>query len=141
SVSGPRRCVRRPSSSAPRRRERARPRARSRRRAATGSDTEKSRAPVGFPPALRRPKLGSVALVEGTSTRIGGPMPLSEYEQRVLSQMEQQLRSDPRLVSTFTSEQRYSGRRLALGTLAVLAGLAMLVGGVAASFEIGRAHV
>ncbi|MBD8060847.1 DUF3040 domain-containing protein [Oceanitalea stevensii] len=61
-------------------------------------------------------------------------MPLSEYEQRVLSQMEQQLRSDPRLVSTFTSEQRYSGRRLALGTLAVLAGLAMLVGGVAASF-------
>ncbi|MCM3661827.1 DUF3040 domain-containing protein [Georgenia satyanarayanai] len=60
-------------------------------------------------------------------------MPLSEYEQRVLSQMEQQLRSDPRLVSTFTSEQRYSGRRLALGTLAVLAGLAMLVGGVAAS--------
>ncbi|WP_324653182.1 DUF3040 domain-containing protein [Georgenia sp. H159] len=60
-------------------------------------------------------------------------MPLSEYEQRVLSQMEQQLRSDPRLVSTFTSEQRYSGRRLALGALLVLAGLGMLVGGVAAS--------
>lgn len=61
-------------------------------------------------------------------------MPLSEYEQRVLSQMEQQLRSDPKLVSTFTSEQRYSGRRLALGALLVLAGLAMLVGGVAGSF-------
>src|SRR5690625_4125583 len=60
-------------------------------------------------------------------------MPLSEYEQRVLSQMEQQLRSDPRLVSTFTAERRYSGRRLALGTLAVLAGLALLVGGVASS--------
>lgn len=58
-------------------------------------------------------------------------MPLSEYEQRVLSQMEQQLRSDPRLVSTFTAERRYSGRRLALGTLAVLTGLALLVGGVA----------
>ena len=66
-------------------------------------------------------------------TRIGGPMPLSEYEQRVLSQMEQQLRSDPRLVSTFTSEQRYSGRRLAIGTVLVLAGLGMLVGGVAGS--------
>ncbi|WP_413450535.1 DUF3040 domain-containing protein [Georgenia phoenicis] len=60
-------------------------------------------------------------------------MPLSEYEQRVLSQMEQQLRSDPRLVSTFTSEQRYSARRLVLGALAVVAGLGMLVGGVAAS--------
>ncbi len=60
-------------------------------------------------------------------------MPLSEYEQRVLSQMEQQLRSDPRLVSTFTSEQRYSGRRLALGAVLVLAGLGLLVGGVAAS--------
>jgi len=60
-------------------------------------------------------------------------MPLSEYEQRVLSQMEQQLRSDPKLVSTFTSEQRYSGRRLALGALLVLAGLGMLVGGVAGS--------
>ncbi len=59
-------------------------------------------------------------------------MPLSEYEQRVLSQMEQQLRSDPRMVSTFTAEQRYSGRRLALGALLVLAGLGMLVGGVAA---------
>lgn len=58
-------------------------------------------------------------------------MPLSEYEQRVLSQMEQQLRSDPRLVSTFTAERRYSARRLALGTLAVLAGLGLLVGGVA----------
>ncbi len=58
-------------------------------------------------------------------------MPLSEYEQRVLSQMEQQLRSDPRLVNTFTAERRYSGRRLVLGTLAVLAGLALLVGGVA----------
>jgi len=60
-------------------------------------------------------------------------MPLSEYEQRVLSQMEQQLRSDPRLVSTFTSDHRYSGRRLALGALLVLAGLGMLVGGVAGS--------
>lgn len=60
-------------------------------------------------------------------------MPLSEYEQRVLNQMEQQLRSDPKLVSTFNSEQRYSGRRLALGALAVLAGLGMLVGGVASS--------
>lgn len=60
-------------------------------------------------------------------------MPLSEYEQRVLSQMEQQLRSDPRMVSTFTSEQRYSGRRLAGGALLVLAGLALLVAGVAAA--------
>ncbi|MFC4556364.1 DUF3040 domain-containing protein [Georgenia faecalis] len=61
-------------------------------------------------------------------------MPLSEYEQRVLHQMEQQLRSDdPRLASSLSPEPKVSVRRLVLGSLAVLAGLAMLVGGVALS--------
>ncbi|MEE6274049.1 DUF3040 domain-containing protein [Georgenia wangjunii] len=62
-------------------------------------------------------------------------MPLSEYEQRVLHQMEQQLRSDdPRLASSLSTQTKVSVRRLALGALAVLAGLGMLVGGVALSY-------
>lgn len=59
-------------------------------------------------------------------------MPLSEYEQRVLHQMEQQLRTDdPRLASSLASENRYSLRRLALGVLLVVLGLTLLVAGVA----------
>lgn len=62
-------------------------------------------------------------------------MPLSEYEQRVLHQMEQQLRSDdPRLASSLSTPTKMSVRRLALGALAILAGLGMLVGGVALSY-------
>lgn len=59
-------------------------------------------------------------------------MPLSEYEQRVLHQMEQQLRTDdPRLASSLASESRYSVRRLTIGVLLVVLGLTLLVAGVA----------
>jgi F0F1-type ATP synthase assembly protein I len=62
-------------------------------------------------------------------------MPLSEYEQRVLEQMEQQLRSDdPKLARTIGSG---GGPRrpmqVVVGGLVVAAGLGMLLGGVAAS--------
>lgn len=61
-------------------------------------------------------------------------MPLSEYEQRVLHQMEQQLRSDdPHLAESFTPQSSFSVRRLALGALLVLLGLSCLVAGVALS--------
>lgn len=61
-------------------------------------------------------------------------MPLSEYEQRVLEQMEQQLRSDdPRLVEAITGRRSRRPVNLALGILAMLAGLGALIGGVAAS--------
>ena len=58
-------------------------------------------------------------------------MPLSEYEQRVLAQMERQLSSDdPKLAQTFSGGKRRTSR-IVLGALVVLAGLGMLVGGVA----------
>ncbi|MHB1065367.1 MAG: DUF3040 domain-containing protein [Georgenia sp.] len=60
-------------------------------------------------------------------------MPLSEYEQRMLQEMEQQLRSDdPRLASTLADKARPDVRRLSVGVLLLLAGLGGLVGGVAA---------
>ena len=62
-------------------------------------------------------------------------MPLSEYEQRVLEQMEQQLRSDdPRLADAIAGNPTRRPMHLALGSLAVLAGLGMLVGGAATSY-------
>jgi hypothetical protein len=62
-------------------------------------------------------------------------MPLSEYEQRMLQQMEQQLRSDdPRLANTLADRPRPNVRRLSLGILLFLLGLGGLIGGVATSF-------
>lgn len=59
-------------------------------------------------------------------------MPLSEYEQRVLEQMEQQLRSDdPRLADAIAGKPMRRTMHMVLGTLAILAGLGMLVGGAA----------
>lgn len=68
-------------------------------------------------------------------------MPLSEHEQRVLNQMEQALYAeDPRLASqlnrsaaarTATGLDR---RRLAIGVLAALAGLTLIVVGVMSQF-------
>ncbi|WP_131104244.1 DUF3040 domain-containing protein [Ornithinimicrobium sufpigmenti] len=68
-------------------------------------------------------------------------MPLSEHEQRVLQQMEQALYAeDPRLASQLqrTAAARTSTgldrRRLALGVLGALAGLALVVVGVMTQF-------
>jgi len=60
-------------------------------------------------------------------------MPLSEYEQRVLEQMERQLSSDdPRLVQTLRTGSR-SVRRWLLTGAGAAAGLAVLVIGAATS--------
>ncbi|TDE90809.1 DUF3040 domain-containing protein [Occultella glacieicola] len=62
-------------------------------------------------------------------------MPLSEYEQRVLEQMEQQLRSDdPKLADAISGTPTRRPLHVVLGTLVALAGLGMLVGGVASQF-------
>lgn len=63
-------------------------------------------------------------------------MPLSEYEQRVLAQMEQQLSSDdPKLAETFTVATAPSAprnaSRVGLGVLVVALGLGVIVVGLA----------
>ncbi|MDO5494089.1 MAG: DUF3040 domain-containing protein [bacterium] len=63
-------------------------------------------------------------------------MPLSEYEQRVLAQMEQQLRdADPELAQSLQAPARgrFDVRRLSLGILVALIGIGALVAGVAAN--------
>jgi hypothetical protein len=59
-------------------------------------------------------------------------MPLSEYEQRVLQEMEQQLSvEDPKLATSMTTEARPGRRgRISLGILVALAGLALLIVGM-----------
>ena len=53
-------------------------------------------------------------------------MPLSEYEQRVLDQLERDLGTDPKLGRTMSRQPRSRGR-LVLGVFGVIAGLAVLV--------------
>ena len=61
-------------------------------------------------------------------------MPLSEYEQRVLEQMERQLTSDdPRLANTLQSRGRRGVGRWLLVSLGFIAGLLLLVAGAAMS--------
>lgn len=62
-------------------------------------------------------------------------MPLSEYEQRVLEQMERALTSDdPRLANTLQSSGRRSVLRYVLAGLSVVIGLLLLVVGVASPY-------
>ncbi|HEY0119280.1 MAG TPA: DUF3040 domain-containing protein [Cellulomonas sp.] len=59
-------------------------------------------------------------------------MPLSEYEQRVLEQMERQLASDdPRLANTLTQRGRRPVLRYVLSSVGAAAGLLLLVLGAA----------
>ncbi|MDR1295180.1 MAG: DUF3040 domain-containing protein [Bifidobacteriaceae bacterium] len=61
-------------------------------------------------------------------------MPLSEYEQRVLAEMEQQLSSDdPKLVTSLAAPAAPRRGRIALGILVGLVGLAVLVVGMTVS--------
>ncbi|MCU1432384.1 MAG: hypothetical protein JWP95_1489 [Actinotalea sp.] len=61
-------------------------------------------------------------------------MPLSEYEQRVLEQMERQLTSDdPKLVNTFHGRGRSGLSRWLLTGAGALVGLTLLVVGAATS--------
>jgi len=64
----------------------------------------------------------------------GVAVPLSEYEQRVLEQMERQLTSDdPRLANTLTSRGRRSVSRYVLAGGGVVVGLLLLISGAVAS--------
>lgn len=68
-------------------------------------------------------------------------MPLSEEEQRILQQMEQQLRSEsPRLHESLSSSSAPSlqlePRRIALGGALLLIGLVILVAGVASTWTV-----
>jgi hypothetical protein len=61
-------------------------------------------------------------------------MPLSEYEQRVLEQMERALSSDdPRLANTLQSARRRSPMRYVLAGVGVVVGLLLLVVGASSS--------
>ena len=61
-------------------------------------------------------------------------MPLSEYEQRVLEQMERQLTSDdPRLANTLTQRGRRSVSRYLIAGAGAAVGLLLLVLGAAGS--------
>lgn len=58
-------------------------------------------------------------------------MPLSEYEQRVLDEMEQQLRSDdPKLARTISGGAPRRPLHVALGGFVVLAGVGLLFAGL-----------
>ena len=64
----------------------------------------------------------------------GVAMPLSEYEQRVLEQMERELTSDdPRLATTLTSSTSRSGMHYVVAGIGLVAGLLTLVLGAANS--------
>ncbi|MCK0116621.1 Protein of unknown function (DUF3040) [Isoptericola sp. CG 20/1183] len=64
-------------------------------------------------------------------------MPLSEYEQRVLEQMERALESDdPRLATTLQRSRHRSPLRYVLAGLCVVLGLVLLVIGVASSLTL-----
>lgn len=63
-------------------------------------------------------------------------MPLSEYEQRMLSQMEDQLRADdPHLADSFSSSTNFDLRHIVVGVFGVIAGIGILVAGVATSWS------
>ncbi|SEO97520.1 DUF3040 domain-containing protein [Trujillonella endophytica] len=67
-------------------------------------------------------------------------MPLSEHEQRLLEQIERALvDDDPKFASSVrTGDRRLKARRkLQLGALLVLVGLALLIGGVAKLVVLG----
>ncbi|WP_125775285.1 DUF3040 domain-containing protein [Antribacter gilvus] len=65
-------------------------------------------------------------------------MPLSEYEQRVLEQMERALTSDdPRLANTLQSTGRRSPLRFVMAGIGVVAGLLLLVFGAARGETFG----
>ena len=64
-------------------------------------------------------------------------MPLSEYEQRVLEQMERQLTSDdPRLASTLTQTGRRAVGRYVIASVGAAVGLLLLVVGAAGSLPL-----
>jgi hypothetical protein len=64
-------------------------------------------------------------------------MPLSEHERRLLAEMEEALAADdPRLVSAMSGTSGVSRNRLGLGVALLIAGLAILFGGLIAQVTI-----
>ncbi|ALE91774.1 hypothetical protein AOC05_04650 [Arthrobacter alpinus] len=66
-------------------------------------------------------------------------MPLSEHEQRLLDQLEAQLHAeDPKFANALASDpvRSLSTRRIVIGILVVIAGLMVLLGGVATKLII-----
>ena len=66
-------------------------------------------------------------------------MPLSEHEQRLLDQMERALYAeDPKFATSMRNPNPLAGdkRRIALGVLAFLAGMGLLIGGVATKLVV-----
>lgn len=66
-------------------------------------------------------------------------MPLSEHEQRLLEQMERALYAeDPKFATSMRNPRGAAGdrRRVALGVIAVLVGLGLLVAGVATQLVV-----
>lgn len=63
-------------------------------------------------------------------------MALSEYEQKMLEQLEAQLRDeDPKLAESFQPARQVSLKRLVLGVFIIVAGLGVLVAAVAFSLS------
>jgi len=62
-------------------------------------------------------------------------MPLSEYEQRVLEQMERDLGADPKLNSAMSKAARPRGR-WTFAFIGIVVGLGVLVGGVIAQLTV-----
>lgn len=64
-------------------------------------------------------------------------MPLSEYEQRVLEQMERQLSADdPKLATTLTTPRQRTGRRVIVAAASLIVGLLLLILGVVESLAV-----
>lgn len=57
-------------------------------------------------------------------------MPLSDHEQRLLEQLEQQLHEDQRFASTMKSGGGYSTRNVVIGALVGIAGIAVVLIGI-----------
>lgn len=85
--------------------------------------------------------LGRTRWVFPPSRRKGAQMPLSEHEQKLLEQMEQALYADdPKFATNIRTAGGSASRgRAALGVLAVLAGLGLLIAGVAFTPALGVA--
>jgi hypothetical protein len=62
-------------------------------------------------------------------------MPLSEYEQRVLEQMERDLGADPKLTSVMAKTSRPRGR-WTFAFIGIVAGLGVLIGGAIAQLTV-----
>jgi hypothetical protein len=62
-------------------------------------------------------------------------MPLSEYEQRVLEQMERDLGADPKLNSAMSKASRPRGR-WTFAFIGIVAGLGVLIAGVVAQLTV-----